>query len=207
MRSRRTPRYQSSSCGPTVAADRRADARGRSRTAASYFMLAAPRRDQPERRRRSRRATPSSACSSVSFQPRNAPIIASILRSPMPERLPRAAASSTRSRSAYRTPPPASDARAARRASPARRTKLNAKPTTMPGQRDRVRQQLMLEIDREQHDQRAAEHEARREQRARVRSTTTPSDEHRRRQRLDDRIPDADRRAAGAAPRRAAPAS
>ena len=36
-------------------------------------------------------------------------------------------------------------------------TKLNTKPTTMPGSVIDVRQQVMLEIDREQHDERAAE--------------------------------------------------
>ena len=39
--------------------------------------------------------------------------------------------------------------------------KLNTKPTTMPGSVIDVRQQVMLEIDREQHDQRAAEDQTR----------------------------------------------
>ena len=51
--------------------------------------------------------------------------------------------------------------------------KLNAKPTTMPGSVIDVRQQVMLEIDREEHDQRAAEDEPRRQQRRPGRSTTT----------------------------------
>ena len=45
--------------------------------------------------------------------------------------------------------------------------KLKAKPTTMPGSVIDVRQQMVLEIDGEQHDQRAAEDEARDEQQAR----------------------------------------
>ena len=40
--------------------------------------------------------------------------------------------------------------------------KLNSEADDDARQRDRVRQQLMLEIDREQHDQRAAEHQPRR---------------------------------------------
>ena len=73
---------------------------------------------------------------------------------------------STTSAIAYSTPPPtsmpSSDA-----IQPGSVNRLKAKPTTMPGRVIDVRQQLMLEIDREQHDQRAAEQQARREQRSR----------------------------------------
>ena len=49
-------------------------------------------------------------------------------------------------------------------ASPVRSTTLNASPTHDAGKRDDVGQQVMFEVDREQHDQRAAEDEPRREQ-------------------------------------------
>ena len=63
------------------------------------------------------------------------------------------------------------------------------------GKRDDVGQQVMLEIDREQHDQRAAEDEPRGEQRS---GPVVPPGqrEHRGRQRLDDRVSRRDRRAA-----------
>ena len=70
----------------------------------------------------------------------------------------------------------------------------------MPGSVIDVRQQLMLEIDREQHDQRAAEHQARRQQRSRA-VVPPRGHEHRAGQRLDDRIADADRGLARAAAR------
>ena len=77
--------------------------------------------------------------------------------------------------------------------------KLNTNPTTMPGQRDGVRQQVMLEIDREEHDQRAAEDQARGQQERRA-VVPPRAGEHQRGERLDNRIADRDRRPAGAAP-------
>ena len=52
--------------------------------------------------------------------------------------------------------------------------RLNSEADDDAGQRDDVGQELMLEVDGEQHDQRAAEHQPRRRAAASARNTTTP---------------------------------
>src|SRR5713101_4627309 len=122
-------RYQSRSDDPTVAASPAPSARNVPNGKA-YFM--SPRRVAMSRSPTSAPANEAViSVTSVSFQPMNAPIIASIFTSPMPS------PSSCRTRkyaspTAYNTPPPTmmpmSDA-----SQPGSVTRLNANPTTMPG--------------------------------------------------------------------------
>ena len=80
-----------------------------------------------------------------------------------------------------------------RRPGPGGRTEREQKPDDDARKRDGVRQQMVLEVDREEHDHRAREQQPRNEERVGAEHDVVQH-EHDHRHQLDDRIAERDRR-------------